>query len=145
MEDSTHGKSSQRDDKASTIIQDDDKTVAGSDKPSPSKKQKKMDLANDMDPSLVRNMMLYFEQHNIDVSKLEVNSVTTATAAATASLHTQDSEMPTASEPDEHATDVNSIHEQDREPSHESAVPPEPVTGSGDGQLPSTMTQYKLH
>ena len=48
-------------------------------------------------------------------------------------MHTQDSAMPAASEPDVHMADANSIHEQDREPSHDSAVPPEPVTGSGDG------------
>lgn len=112
---------------------DDDTMETASDKPSPSKKQKQTDWTIGMPPSLVQNMMRYFERNNIDLSTLEISSATTATATATASLHTQDPETPAVSHPDVHMADATSNHEQDREPSHDGAVPPEPVTGSGDG------------
>lgn len=83
-----------QDDEDATITQDDDTTTTTSDKPSPSKKQKK--TASDdtnMDPSVVRNMFLYFETNNIDISTLDVDSVTMATAIETASMHTDDVTM----------------------------------------------------
>jgi|GEM_PF-3693808 len=132
MEDATND-SIDQDDEVSNIVQDDDSTVTASDKPSPSKKQRQSDVTIDMDPSLIANMMRYFEDHNIDVSTLEAASVTKVTAVATASLHNEEPIATDTSHTVPLVLVADSTHAQDREPSHEDAVPPEPVTGSGDG------------
>ena len=86
-----------------------------------------------MDPSLIANMMKYFEDHNIDVSTLEAASVTKVTAVAMASLHNEEPIATDTSHTVPLVLVADSTHAKDREPSHEDAVPPEPVTGSGDG------------
>ena len=132
MEDATND-SIDQDDEVSNIVQDDDSTLTASDKPSPSKKQRQSDATIDMDPSLIANMMRYFEDHNIDVSTLEAASVTKVTAVVRASLHNEEPIATDTSHTVPLVLVADPTHAQDREPLHDDAVPPEPVTGSGDG------------
>ena len=67
------------------------------------------------------------------ISKLEVDSVTMATATATTSIHTKDMTMSSVNGVDTHDTESSPTHEQDKEPPHDSAEPHGPVTGPGDG------------
>ena len=52
------------------------------------------------------------------ISKLEVDSVTMATATATASIHTKDMTMSSVNRVDTHDTESSPTHEQDKEPPH---------------------------
>lgn len=112
--------------------QDDD--VSKSLKPSPSKKHKKTELTTQdtpMDPGLIRNMFCYFEENNIDIFTIEVDSVTKATTTVTAALLAPTDVQENRTARVEESIENTSNLEKYREPLQDQNETPGPVTGPG--------------
>ena len=112
--------------------QDDD--VSKSLKPSPSKKHKKTELTTQdtpMDPGLIRNMFCYFEENNIDIFTIEVDSVTKATTTVTAALLAPTDVQENRTARVEASIENTSNLEKYRGPLQDQNENPGPVTGPG--------------